>query len=230
MSRSLAKVGGVCSILMAAAYVAVGVSYSMTPPEQLSGPIKEFAPSFAANPYPLTIMWAAFAVAAFLGLACLPAVVALVRGGSADDDAGVGWLIWARNVAFLCFAVTALDNLWMIATMFPKANAYVEGDAAAKAALSSMQWLTALDPAGWFKFGCLGFWCAVAGLVGMRRKTLPALLGWIYVATAVVLWLTLVGEGLRMPALVALGAGLGGCVGGPVIHVWLGVILLRKAK
>ena len=155
---------------------------------------------------------------------------ALFVVGFVAVSAGVGWLLWARNVAFLCFAVTALDYLWWTSTLSARAHAFVEGDAATKAAVSSVGSLLVLDPAGWFKFGCLGFWCAVFGLVGLRRKALPTALGLIYVATAVVLWLTLVGEGFRIPALVMLGAGLGGCVGAPVIHVWLGVMLLRRAR
>jgi len=230
MSKSLAKVGGICSILLAVAYIVVGVSYALIPTEQLSESIEEFAPSFVANPYPFTIMCAAFAVASFLGLAYLPAAVAFVRRQAPDDDAGVGWLLWARNVAFLCFAVTALDYLWWISTLSARAHAVVGGDAATKAAVSAVGSLLVLDAVGWFRFGCLGFWCVAFGLVGLRRKALPTVLGLVYVATGVVLWVTLVGEGLHIPALVMLGAGLGGCVGAPIIHVWLGVMLLRKAR
>ena len=113
---------------------------------------------------------------------------------------------------------------------FGKVGPRKRDDAATKAAVSSVGSLLALDPVGWFKFGCPGFWRAAFGLVGLRRKALPTAPGLVYVATAVVLLLTVVGEGLNIPALVMLGAGLGGCVGAPIIHVWLGVILLRRAR
>jgi hypothetical protein len=225
MNRSLARVGGTCSILLGASYLVVGVAYALTPAEQIGQGTEKFVRSYAANPVPFTIMLWAFATGALVALGAVPAISALVGD---REEGSEGWMRWARNLAYVGFAVTAVDHFWGLAVAPARVDAYLTGDAATRAAIVATESLVSIDWQGWFRFGCTGFWALVVGVLALRGGALPKWLACLGIFGAAMYWVTLAGEALRVPVLVLLGAALGGCVVGPVWYIALGVILRRK--
>lgn len=222
MNKSLAKVGGTCSILLGVSYVVMGVAYVLTPAEQFSGSIEKFAPSFAENPTPFTLLIWTCAVGGLIALGAVGAISALV------EEENEGWVRWARNLAYLGFAVVALEFFRMLVLAPARAAAYQAGDAATKAAMVTSDFFIALDPYEWLKFGCVGLWLLVVAVVALRRSVLPKALACLGIAGAILYWVYVAGVVLKVPALALVGAGLGASIIAPIWYIWLGVILRRK--
>ncbi len=223
MNKSMAKVGGTCSILLGVSYVVVGVAYVLTPAEQFSGMIEKFAPSFVENSTPFTLLLWTCAVGALIAFGAVGAISALV------EEESEGWVRWARNVAYLGFAVAVVDFLRMLVIAPARAAAYQAGDATTKAAMVTSDFFIALDPNEWLKFGCIGLWLFVVAVVALRRSVLPKALACLGIAGAILYWVYVAGVTLKVPALTLVGAGLGASVIAPIWYIWVGVILRRKA-
>lgn len=222
MNKSLAKVGGTCSILLGVSYVVVGVAYVLTPAEQFSWTIEKFAPSYAENPNAYTLLLWACGLGALIALGAVPAISAFV------EEENEGWVRWMRNLAYLGFGVAALEFFRLLVIMPARAEAYQAGDAATKAAIVATDSLVPLDPYAWLIFGCVGLWLLVVGIVALRRSVLPKALACLGIAGAILYWVYVAGVTLKVPALALVGAGLGASIIAPIWYVWVGVIIRRK--
>ncbi len=222
MNKSLAKVGGTCSILLGVSYVVVGIAYVLTPAEQFSGMIEKFAPSFTENPTPLTLLLWTCAVGALIAFGAVGVISALV------EEENEGCVRWMRNLAYLGFAVAVVDFLRMLVIAPARAAAYQAGDAATKAAMVTSDFFIALDPNEWLKFGCVGLWILTVAVIALRRSLLPKALACLGIAGGILYWVYVAGVTLKVPTLALVGAGLGGSVIAPICYIWVGVILRRK--
>ena len=224
MNKSLAKVGGTCSILLGVSYVVVGIAYVLTPAEQFTGLTEKFAPSYAETPTPFTLLLWTCAVGAVIALGAVPAITALVEK---EDE---GCVRWMRNLAYLGFGVTALEHFRWLVIMPARAAAYQAGDAATKAAIVASDSFVSLDPYDWLKFGCVGLWVLVVSIVALRRSVLPKALAYLGIAGAILYGVYVAGVTLKVPTLALVGAGLGASIIAPIWYIWVGVILRRKAS
>jgi len=222
-SDSLNKFGGLCSILVGALYVLVGATYVLLPPEQQAGGAADaFYLSFAQSPTLNMINYWAFALAGVFALGALPAITESVR------SVNEGWARWTSNLAYLGFAVTAIDFFRNIALQPDRAAAYVAGDASVQSVLAAPTFLAGLDSQGWLGFGGVGLWALVTSLLAMRSKMWPNTLAYVGCAVGVLYWLVVVSFVFDMAALTQIVAALGGVVAAPVWYIWVGM-RLRKA-
>jgi hypothetical protein len=222
-SNSLNKVGGLCSILVGALYIIVGATYVLLPPEQQAGGAPDaFYRSFAQSPTLSMVNYWAFALAGVFALGALPAITESVR------SVNEGWARWTSNLAYLGFAVTAIDFFRNIALQPDRAAAYVAGDASLRAVLAAPTFLAGLDSQGWLGFGGVGLWALMTSLLAMRSKMWPNTLAYVGCAVGVLYWLVVVSFVFDMAALTQIVAALGGVVAAPVWYIWLGM-RLRKA-
>ena len=223
-NNTLSKLGGTCAILLGISYIVVGITYVLLPAEQRAGgdPAK-FLPSFAQSPTLLTIQYWAFALGAVLALAAVPAISESVRSASE------GWVRWTSNLAFLGFAVTAIDTFRMLGLQPVRAAAYVAGDTATKAVLAAPGYLAGLDVQGWLGFGGVGLWVLVVSWLVLRGSTWPKPLAYLGIAVAILYWLVVAGLALGVETLVAVAAGVGGIIGAPIWYIWAGLTLRRAS-
>jgi hypothetical protein len=222
-SNSLNKVGGLCSILVGALYIIVGATYVLLPPEQQAGGAPDaFYRSFAQSPTLSMVNYWAFALAGVFALGALPAITESVR------SVNEGWARWTSNLAYLGFAVTAIDFFRNIALQPDRAAAYVAGDASLRAVLAAPTFLAGLDSQGWLGFGGVGLWALMTSLLAMRSKMWPNTLAYVGCAVGVLYWLVVVSFVFDMAALTQIVAALGGVVAAPVWYIWVGM-RLRKA-
>lgn len=212
------KLGGLFAILLGISYILIGVIYLMLPGDQRAGGDLFYA-SVVRDPTLISIYYLIFALGAVLALGVLPAIAESVRSQHE------GWTHWATNLAYLGFAVTAIDffRIWSIQTY--RASAFVASDASARAAIDATA--QGLDPQGWLGFGGVGVWVLVVSLLAMRANTWPRPLSYIGIAVAVLYWLVVVSNVFGIDILLSIVAGLGGIVLAPIWYIWVGLLLRR---
>jgi hypothetical protein len=222
-SDSLNKFGGLCSILVGALYIVIGATYVLLPPEQqAAGAPDAFYRSFAESPTVGMINYWAFALAGVFALGALPAITESIR------SVNEGWARWTSNLAYLGFAVTAIDFFRNIALQPDRAAAYVAGDASVQAVLAAPTFAAGLDTQGWLGFGGVGLWVLVTSLFAMRSKLWPNILAYVGTAVGVLYGLVVVSLVSDNAALLQIVAALGGVVAAPIWYIWVGT-RLRKA-
>lgn len=222
-SDSLNKFGGLCSILVGGLYVLLGATYVLLPPEQQAGGAPDaFYRSFAQSSTLNMINYWAFALAAVFALGALPAITESIR------SVNEGWARWTSNLAYLGFAVTAIDFFRNIALQPDRAAAYVSGDASVQAVLAAPTFLAGLDSQGWLGFGGVGLWVLMTSLLAMRSKLWPSTLAYVGIAAAVLYFLVVVSLVFNLATLLQIVAALGGVVAAPIWYIWVGM-RLRKA-
>jgi len=133
--NTLSKFGGTCAILQAVSFIVVVITFSSVPAEQrqITGMYTNpgaFLESFAKNPTLLTVVWWVEALSVLLGIAAVPAISESVR------STNEGWVRWTSTLAIIGLALWALDDLRFLALSPGRAAAYVQGDAAIRAALT----------------------------------------------------------------------------------------------
>jgi len=171
----------------------------------------------------LTVEFWAEALGALVGIAAVLAISARVR--SAND----GWVSWTSTLAILGLAITAIDDLRFLALTPGRAAAYVQGDAAVRAALTAPGALEGLDPQHWLRLGAVGLWVLVVNLLALRTRAWPTPLAYVGIGNALVYWLAVAGIVLQIPTAITLVAGLGAIVLAPLWYIWLG-LRLRTAR
>ncbi len=222
-SDSLNKFGGLCSILVGALYILVGATYVLLPPEQqIGGAADAFYRSFAKSSTVNMINYWALALTAVFALGALPAITESVR------SVNEGWARWTSNLAYLGFAVTAIDWFRNMALQPARAAAYVAGDASVQAVLAAPTFGAILDANGYLAFGGVGLWVLVTSLLALRSKMWPNTLAYVGIALSVLYTLVSVSLVYDNAALLQIVAALGGVVAAPVWYIWVGM-RLRKA-
>ncbi len=224
-SDGLNKLGGLCSILVGASYILIGVLYLLVPAEQQAvsdATVDAFYRSYAQSPTLITSYYWVFALGAVVALGALPAITESLR------SANEGWARWTSNLAYLGFAVTAIDFFRIIGLQPLRAEAYLAGDASVRAVLAAPTFTAGLDVNGWLGFGGVGLWVLVTSLFAMRSKLWPKPLAYVGVAVGVLYWLVVVSLVFDNAALLQIVAALGGVVAAPIWYIWVGT-RLRKA-
>ncbi len=166
---TLSKLGGICSLLTGVTLIVTAVLYLLLPSEQQDacGCPDRLLASLAHNSTLYVVDYAVLGLYPLLAIAAVLAISANVR---AVHD---GWVRWTSTLAIIGLAVTAIDAIRHAALDPAKATAYVQGDAAVKAALTVPGALEGLDPQGWLRAGAVGFWILVVSLLALRGGTWP---------------------------------------------------------
>jgi Domain of unknown function (DUF4386) len=224
---TLSKLGGTCSILAGVTFIAFAGLLLLAPPEQVIDPYTcRCADKFLTSLAHTSMLYSAgLGLLALYGLLAIAAVLAISASVRAGNE---GWVRWTSTLAIIGLALNAIDAL-RAAALFPaKAAAYVQGDAAVKAALTAPGALWSDDPQGWFKFGAVGFWVLVVSVLALRGGTWPWPLAFVGIGFALGSWLVVVGEVVQTQTPLTIVAGVAAILA-PIWFIWLGLRLLRTA-
>ena len=221
--KSIAKLGGTCSIIVGILYVLIGITFLLLPVQQKGGTgiddLVKFFPSFNQNPTVMTILYLEFALCAIIAIAAVPAISELVR------TVNEGWVRWTSTLAYIGFAVIAIYYFQMLAIIPSTAAAYVAGDASTKAAIAIP---SGVDPQFLFRYGVIGLWILVVSILGLGGGKLPKILSYLGIATAILYWLLAATDVLGSETIIrSIVAVLGAVIVGPIWYIWIGV-RLRK--
>jgi hypothetical protein len=217
---SVSRVGGICAILLGIVSTLGGITYLLLPAEQRLGVSgAQLLPSYAANPALLNLISFELALIGIFGLAIVPAISQLVQS---ENE---GWVRWTSSLAYLGYAVSAVENLLTIGRLPSIAAAYVAGDASTKAALA-VTWRSSLDPQGWFAFAAIGVWIVVISLLALRSMVLPAPLAYLGILVGIVQVLVPLSFLLDAPALLIVEAVVQPFV--TIWYIWTGFVVLRS--
>jgi len=225
-NKSIAKIGWLCSILLGISYILVGITYFLMPAEQKPGvDAAQYLLSMAENPTPALLNYWFFAIGALFAIAAVAAISELVRSQNE------GWVRWMSTLAYIGFALTIIGYLQSISLIPGRADAYAAGDASTRAAIAALSGGSSnLDPNGWIRYGLPGLWILVVGMLALRGTTVPKVLAFLGIIGAVCYWLIVIGYLLRLEWFVAISAGLGGVIIGPIFYIWMGLILRRESS
>ncbi|MEE9464269.1 MAG: DUF4386 family protein, partial [Candidatus Neomarinimicrobiota bacterium] len=207
--KSMAKFGGLCAILAGIAYIVIGVTYLLQPEAQQAGVGDEFLTSVAEGHTVLMITYWAFALASLFMIGAVMAISDRVR----EDYEG--WVRWTSTLAIIGYAVTAAAFLLLQDHTPRLAAAYVAADESARAALAAMG-PRSLDPDYWLGFGVAGLWALSVNWLAIRGGQFPKPLAYVGLLAGLAHLLVVAGGVLEVPVLIAISAGLGGIIFGPI--------------
>lgn len=221
--NSLNKLGGTCSILTGISLIEVAVVYLLLPPEQQDacGCPGQFLETLAQNSALYMVEYWLFGLYSLLAIAAVLAISENVR------SANEGWVRWTSNLAIIGLAVNAIDSFRRVALDSARAAAYVQGDAAVKAALTVPGALAGLDPQDWLRGGAFGLWVLVVSLLALRGGTWPKSLAYVGIGVAITALLAMVGQVFQIPSALTIVAGVGALILVPTWYIWLGLRLSK---
>jgi len=222
---SVAKLGGLCSILVGLSYLAIGITFLLMPGEQQPGgtaSADDFFKSVAQNSTMLVLYCWAFAVGGLAAVAAVPAISELV------SSANEGWVRWTSTLAIIGYVVLAVEYLVLQDEVPRMAAGYLQSDASARAAIGVVGSLN-LNSGGWIGFGTVGLWLTVVNWLALRRGQWPKVLAVLGLILGIGNGLVIAGFILGSPILILIAAGLGAIILAPIWFIWMGV-RLRRAK
>src|SRR5215472_2312473 len=170
--KSVAKLGGICAIVVGLSYLAIGVTFFLMPGDQQPGsgvPSDDFFKSVSQGSTMLVLYCWAFAVGGFAAVAAVPAISDLVR------SANEGWVRWTSTLAVIGYVVLAVEYLVLQEEVPRMAAGYLQSDASARAAIGVIGSLN-LNSGGWIGFGTVGLWLTVVNWLALRRGQWPKVL------------------------------------------------------
>lgn len=218
--NNLARFGGTCSILVGILYGMTSIAYLLDPARKVANNY-EFWQAVAQDPMMEIIFHAGLALCGIFGLAVVPAISQLVRGGNE------GWMQWTSKLAYLGFAVGAVEHFRAL-TLVPRwAAAFVDNDTTYQTAIVATHLTAELDPDGWLSFGGVGLWILGVNLLVLRQAKLPKALALVGIAVTILYWFVLAGVLLKISLLISIAAGLGGMIVMPLWYIWIGQLLRR---
>jgi hypothetical protein len=223
MDKSVSNWGSICSILLGISYVLVGIFHSLSPVEHRisSGP-EVFLPAIASGFSFSYLVTLSFALGAVVAFAAIPAI--------ADRFLALnpGLVLWTRNLSLVGYAVLAINEFTILARWPTIANAYVQGDASVRAAITAEP-LVLLDHQGWLMYGAVGLFIFVTSALALRHRAIPLGLAYIGLAAGFLFWMVIAGFILENELLISIAAGFGGVVLVPAFYIWIGILLRRDA-
>jgi hypothetical protein len=225
--KSTAMLGGYCSIIVGILYVLMGITYLLLPEAQKSGPnladVEQYMISFAQNPAPSILLYTELALIGVIAIAVVRAISSRVR------KVNEGWAVWTHYLAIIGYATMAITYFRAISLSQYRATAFMAGDASVKAALVGAGSVY-LDPFGFLTFGAVGLWILVTNILALRGNNLPNGLCLVGIAAALMNFVVTAGFITGIMVLIAVAAGLGGIILGPIWFIWTGIRLLKPAS
>jgi hypothetical protein len=220
-NKTISKLGGTCSILLGVSYVLAGLFHTLSPADaRLSAGPAAFLTSKAAGFNLSDLVGWSFGLGAVVAIAAIPAIVERFR--SLNED----WVQWTGRLALLGYMATILNEFTNIVRWPAIADAYVNSDAAVRAAIVA-QPLLFLDPQGWLLYGADGLFVFVVSLLALRANAMPKPLGYVGLIGGALFWLAVIGFVLTNEIIITIAAVLGATILAPIWFIWVGLILRR---
>lgn len=220
----MARLGGICSILAGAIYLASGVVFFLYQVNRFDwNSIASISAFFRAVPE-ATLTWGIVnlgaALASFLAVAGVLALSDRLR--SFDE----GFVRWTSTLAIIGYSLTAISDVADFYMVKRLAAGYSQIDLSAQSALEVIG-IGSLDPASILRFSTLGPWFLIAGWLALRRGLLPKPLAWLgfvggMAALAFVMVTVLGIQSLAMPAIII------ALIVHPIWLIWTGFVLWRE--
>ena len=224
MDRNVVKLGGRTAVGLGLVYLLIGITYFMVPPAQLKGFSAEFWPSLVDAPTWRRIFQFAQALGAALGVA----VVLGVREYAQKDEEA--WLGWTSVLAYIGYALGIIDNVRSLQLERLQSVIFVGATGPVKDSIIANTALYNLDSMGVLGFGAVGLWVLVSSRTLARAGRIPKGLGYLGIATSLLMAMVVVGYATLNTAFLGLAAGLGGFIIAPAYFIWLGLSLQRAAE
>lgn len=231
--KSIYRFGGWVSMVVAVGFFLIGILVSIDPAERLRG--DAIFQVFAEQPA-IPLAWRFIFVA--IGILSIAVINALARYARRKGDEHWEGIIQFSVVTALAGTIlSALDWMREIAGISQLAQAHVLGNEAAIEALKMDAYL-GFDPHFLWKFGLLGLFYLLIGILARRNRSLPGGLALWGIATGLLLNLamvlgitdTVIQVGGGQIAAMQIPAAIGGSICGPVFHFWLGLLLVRAGR
>ena len=216
------SVAGYVCMLLGVLYLASGVTYLLTP--RRTGGIGDILLLAATSPGWYVAFYTELALTGLLGLAVVSPVSGLVAEGAR------AWTPWASLLAYLGFAVTAVQGV-RLAVLLPRLGQLYVGCGTCSTSLADQRLLASwlydtlpVDPQYWLIFGAVGLWIMTIALAGMRVGAFQTILASVGMCLALGLWLLVAGIVSGLPQIITVAAFLA-LILGLIWFVWLGLIL-----
>ena len=87
-----------------------------------------------------------------------------------------------------------------------------------------------LDPTGILGFGFVGFWFLILNYLTREMDSFPNELAYIGIMGGILHMFVPLGTIINQQILVAIAAGLGGVVLGPIWYIWFGITLTKNTN
>ena len=221
------NIGGYCAIAAGIAYVIVGIAYFNLPEIQRGtsdfSKFAEYLTSVAADSTMLQLQYWCFSIAAFMGLAVIIAAKRYIKDSSEDI------LDWASVLGLIGYGVMC-TNFVRLAYLLPqRAQRFAEGGEQLQQAMLGANALP-LDPTGILGFGFVGFWFLILNYLARDRDNFPNELAYIGIIGGILHIFVPMGTIINQQILVAIAAGLGGIVLGPIWYIWFGITLTKNTN
>ena len=197
----------------ALAYLGTGALFFADPSRNEPAGSTAYWEILAEDPAGRTAFVAAFALTGLFALGALEGVGRLVGAGS------VGIVRYGLILAYLGYGVNTISYVRLLGGESVRARAYADGSGAVREAIESSSLV--LDPDGWLTFGAVGLFLIVVNVAALRTAAWRRSLVLVGLAAAVASWVAMAGLVSGNDDLLAVAAGVGGVVLGPIW--WLGV-------
>ena len=221
------NIGSYCAIAAGIAYIIVGIAYFNLPEIQRGtsdfNKFGEYLTSVAADSTMLQLQYWFFSIAAFMGLAVIIAAKRYIRDSSND------MLDWASVLGLIGYGVMC-TNFVRLAFLIPqRAQRFVEAGEQLQQAMLGANALP-LDPTGILGFGFVGSWFLILNYLARDRDNFPNQLTYIGIIAGILHIFVPLGTIINQQILVAIAAGLGGIVLGPIWYIWFGITLTKSTN
>ncbi|NOX90698.1 MAG: hypothetical protein GXO77_16990 [Calditrichaeota bacterium] len=202
---------GIFSILSAIAYLIVGITHFLMPPEQIhfaQGITADFFLSLSKNAAAFHFHYWAFVIASLLAMG-------VFLGAGIGESPSYLFKI-TRMWALLGFAITVLDFSRMHSNAIRLASEFLAYSGTVKASVLA-HGLDRLDPYG-IAFSLIGIHIFYLNFSGGRSRRLPEWMAFIGMSGGVLLQFVFIGSLTHIGLMIDLAAGLGGVI---IFPLWL---------
>jgi hypothetical protein len=194
------------------------------PAAQIGHGMADLVTSYMQHPLPILAGSGALALMAMLGLGVVAPATEIVIGTKKAELAA-----FATNVARLSLSVILVYYIWFITSLPGRVRAYVDGTDAVRTALSVSYPGVLPTWIAWFMFGFMGLFVATIGCITMADRSMPKCFAVVCFTKSFGFWLALAGIAVGSTPIFRSGIVIGGLIGGPIYHIWLG-LELRKMR
>jgi hypothetical protein len=212
-----------CAVIIAVAYILVGITHFLMPREQLhmAGGVKAtFFESLKRTSTAFRLHYWFFIIAALSGAALvtgLPATLGLQPSlilTMSQVGTVFGFLITALNFGFIQERALRVSRIWSGLSATAQESLQAEG-------------LLNLDPTGLFCFGLPGIGLCIINTIAINAHSIPVWLGVVGCLGGISFLTVFGGMVFSVGVLVDIGAGIGGFIAAPIWGVGLAYFLLH---
>jgi len=219
---SMAKLGGVCSILAGTIFLASGVAFFLFQVGRFDwNSIRSISEYLKADPAASTMWTIVNGGAALASLLAIAGVLALT-----DEirPAHEGFVRWTSTLAIIGYVIIAITNVADLHQIRRMASGYFRVDPSAQSALEVVG-IGTLDPTLSLRFLTIGPWFLVAGWLSFRNCQFPKALAYLGVIAGIAALFFVVVSFLDLQAMTMI-TGAMAVVFHPLWLIWTGIVLV----